>query len=137
AMESLGPGTSKRYKLSLLDSTPLKERHMRVLLADYMRQIYEAIAEKFGATPEEARIFADSMVIADLQGKETQGIALIRLFYDLLKDGAGRFGAPIRIINEGPAFAVLDGGHGIWLIGDTRAMVIDFAQCGRADVGLD
>jgi L-2-hydroxycarboxylate dehydrogenase (NAD+) len=108
---------------------------MRVFLADYMRQIYEAIAEKFGATPEEARIFADSMVIADLQGKETQGIALIRLFYDLLKDGAGRFGAPIRIINEGPAFAVLDGGHGLGQIVATRAMDIAIAKAGEAGVG--
>ena len=60
-----------------------------IVSAGYLQRIYEAIAGRFAATPEEARIFAGGIVAADLQGKDTQGIALIRLLYDLLKDGAG------------------------------------------------
>jgi L-2-hydroxycarboxylate dehydrogenase (NAD+) len=106
-----------------------------IVAAGYLRRIYEAIADRFGATPEEARLFAGGMVLADLQGKETQGIALIRLFYDLLKDGAGRFGTPIRVVREGRAFAVVDGAHGMGQIVATHAMDIAIKKAGEAGVG--
>jgi len=114
----------------------IEETDVPIVSAGYLQRICEAIADRFGASPEEARIFAGGMVAADLQGKETQGIALIRLLYDLLKDGAGRFGTPIRVVKEGPAFAVVDGAHGMGQIVATRAMDIAIKKAGEAGVGI-
>src|SRR6516165_1607001 len=114
----------------------IEETDVPIVSAGYLQRICEAIADRFGASPEEARIFAGGMVAADLQGKETQGIALIRLLYDLLKDGAGRFGTSIRVVKEGPAFAVVDGGHGMGQIVATRAMDMAIKKAGEAGVGI-
>jgi L-2-hydroxycarboxylate dehydrogenase (NAD+) len=108
---------------------------MRVFPADYLQQVYEVLAAELGATPEEATIFARCLVTADLQGKETQGMALFPLVYHLLRDGAARFGASIRLVKEGPAYAVVDGSHGLGQIIATRAMEIAIEKARDAGVG--
>jgi hypothetical protein len=57
---------------------------MRVFPVDYLQHIHEALAKKFGATPEEAMTFTHCFVTSDLQGKETQRMALCPLVYHLL-----------------------------------------------------
>lgn len=108
---------------------------MRVFPFDYLQHVYEALAKKFGATSEEAPIFARCFVTADLQGKETQGMALFPLVYHLLRDGAARFGAPIRIVREGSAYAIVDGGHGLGQIVATQAMEIAIQKAHQSGVG--
>jgi L-2-hydroxycarboxylate dehydrogenase (NAD+) len=107
---------------------------MRVFSAGYLQHVYEAIAKTFGASGEEAAIFARCLVTADLQGKETQGMALFPLIYHLIRDGAAAFGAPIRVVKEGPGYAILDGGHGLGQVIATRAMEVAIQKAREAGV---
>jgi L-2-hydroxycarboxylate dehydrogenase (NAD+) len=103
---------------------------MPTLPAEYLHSVYRSIAERFGASPEEAEIFADCTLLPDLRGHATQGLAFLPMVYPLLRDGLARFGAPIRMIREGPGFAIVDGGLGVGQVVATRAMAlaIDRAQ---------
>lgn len=102
---------------------------------EYLHGVYASIARKFGASEEEAEIFARCFSYADLRGKDTQGIAMVPLVYRPLRNGAARFGAPIQVVREGPAFAVVDGGHGTGQIVATRAMEIAIRKAQSAGVG--
>jgi L-2-hydroxycarboxylate dehydrogenase (NAD+) len=107
---------------------------MRVFSARYLQRVYEAFAKTFRANGDEAAIFARCLVTADLQGKETQGMALFPLIYHLLRDSAAAFGTPIRMVKEGVAYAILDGGHGLGQVVATRAMEIAIQKAREAGV---
>ena len=108
---------------------------MRRVSAHYLQAVYEAIWARLGAPPDEARIFAGCFVKADLIGKDTQGIACIPLVYPWVRSGAIRFGVPIKMAKEGPAFAVVDGGYGPGQVVATRAMEIAVQKAREATVG--
>ena len=95
---------------------------MPVLSAEYLRRVYAAIATALGADEEEAGTFARCFVDTDLRGKDTQGIKWIPGVATWVRRGAARFGAPFTIVQEGPAYALVDGGHGVGQVVATRAM---------------
>lgn len=87
-----------------------------------LANLYNDFARGFGASTDEAKIFQRCFVNADLRGKDTQGIALLPLSYNLLRAGAARFGAEVTITSEKPSTLVIDGGRGVGQIVATRAM---------------
>ena len=93
---------------------------MPVLSAEYLRRVYAAIATALGADEEEAGTFARCFVDTDLRGKDTQGIKWIPGVATWVRRGAARFGAPFTIVQEGPAYALVDGGHGVGQVVATR-----------------
>ncbi len=90
--------------------------------ADQLRSIYERIAKALGAPDDEAAVFANCLLRADLRGKYTQGAALLPYLVSLVRDGQARFCAPWTVVSDtGPA-AVVDGGYGMGSVVATRAM---------------
>ena len=109
---------------------------MRVERASYLREVYRALGRGFGASEEEARLFAEPFVQADLFGKDTQGIACIDLVYPWVKSGALQFGTPLEIVSEGPSYALLDGNRGPGQVTATRAMNLAIEKASESAVGL-
>ena len=109
---------------------------MRVEKATYLREVYRALGRGFGASDEEARLFAEPFVQADLFGKDTQGIACIDLVYPWVKSGALRFGTDIETVSEGPSYALLDGNGGPGQIAATRAIDVAIGKARESTVGL-
>ena len=108
---------------------------MRRESAGYLYTGYEAIWRALGASAEEAGTVARCTVSTDLAGKDTQGIAAIPLIYRSVRRGATRFGMPITIVKDGPAFAVVDGGRGPGMVVATRGMEIAIRKAREATVG--
>ena len=108
---------------------------MRRESAHYLQGVYEAIWRQVGASEDEARIFARCFARADVLGKDTQGIAAIPLVFPWVGSGAIRFGVPITVVKEGPAFAVVDGERGPGQIVGTKAMEIAIRKAREATVG--
>ena len=108
---------------------------MRRESAIFLQKLYETIWQQLGASPEEARIFAKCYVRADLTGRDTQGVAYIPPTYRKVRNGGIRFGVPIAIVKEGPAFAVIDGGRGPGQVVATYAMEIAIQKAREATVG--
>ena len=108
---------------------------MRHVSADYLGAVYEAILRRCGASTEEARQYAQCFLNTDLHGKDTQGIALVPLVYPRIRRGAIRFGAPIKVVEEGPNFAIIDGGYGPGPVVATKAMEIAIEKARAATLG--
>ncbi|MGD0267357.1 MAG: Ldh family oxidoreductase [Candidatus Methylomirabilota bacterium] len=102
--------------------------------ADYLERVYAAMARQFGASDDEAMVFSRHRLTADLRGKDTQGIASLPLAYRKLRSGAARFGVSIKVVKEGPGFAIVDGDHGLGQIVSTRAMKIAIEKAQRSGV---
>lgn len=109
---------------------------MRRESSSFLQALYEAIWSRLGASADEARIFARCFVRADLLGrKDTQGIAYIPNTYRKIRNGGIRLGVPIKIVREGAAFAVVDGGRGPGQLVATKAMEIAIQKAREATVG--
>jgi L-2-hydroxycarboxylate dehydrogenase (NAD+) len=103
--------------------------------APFLQALYEAIWERLGASGDEARLYASAFVNADLAGKDTQGIACMRLVYPRIRRGAIRFGARLETIAEGPCSVVLDGGYGPGQVVASKAMTIAIEKARAARIG--
>ena len=108
---------------------------MRRESSTYLQAVYQAIWMGLGAPRSEARTFARCFVKADLLGKDTQGMACIPLVYPWVRSGAIRFGRPIKVVREGPSFAVIDGARGPGQVVATRAMEIAIQKARESTIG--
>lgn len=85
---------------------------MRFTAASVHRQIV-TVLEAWGMPPDPARITADVMVDTDLAGIDSHGVSMLMLYDSLHAAGRLRLAAQPTVVTDAPAFAVLDGGHGL------------------------
>jgi len=78
-------------------------------LAAFIKRAFEAA----GLRSEDAKVVADLMVEADLLGSDTHGVIRLPLYLRRLKAGGINARPDIRIVQERPATALVDGDNGI------------------------
>ena len=73
--------------------------------------VYRASILALGGSHDEARIFAERLVLADLRGMDWQGVrSLDRHYVNDLRQGDIRLGQPVQVLEQGPSSVVLDAG---------------------------
>src|SRR5262245_3846774 len=86
--------------------------------ADSLRRFVEQVFVRIGYPDDEAAAGADVLMWASLRGVDTHGVRNLKPYYvDRTLEGLLRPGANIRIENETPQTACLDGGSGLGLAG--------------------
>lgn len=108
---------------------------MALVKMDELTGLYKRIAEALDAPAEEAAIFADCMVRADLRGMYTQGAAIIPYTVWMIEEKLMRFGVPFKILKDEPSLALVDGGYGVGSVMGTRAMDLAIQKAGTAGTG--
>ncbi|WP_137391136.1 Ldh family oxidoreductase [Rhodoligotrophos defluvii] len=108
---------------------------MRITV-DRLRGIYESFARGHGAGAEEAAIFAEGLLRADLRGHHTQGIGLLPYFDQLFSAEVMRFGQPLTVERESPATVLLDGHGGVGHVIGVRAMDMAIDKAASSGIGL-
>jgi len=78
-------------------------------LAAFIKRAFEAA----GLHSDDAKVVADLMVEADLRGSDTHGVIRLPLYLRRLKAGGIKARPDIRIVQEKPATALVDGDNGI------------------------
>ena len=78
-------------------------------LAAFIKRAFEAA----GLRSDDAKVVADLMVEADLRGSDTHGVIRLPLYLRRLKAGGIKARPDIRIVQEKPATALVDGDNGI------------------------
>lgn len=76
---------------------------------------------KVAVPPEDAEQTARLMVEANLTGHDTHGVRQTPRYVGLIETGLIRAGAPLTVIQETPATALLDGHHNLGYVAATRA----------------
>lgn len=104
--------------------------------ADCLRKIYVGVACFHGAGTEEAEIFADGLLKADLRGHLTQGIGLLPYIDQLYEMELMRFGAPFDILRETSSTALIDGNGGSGHVVGKKAMDVAISKAKQAGIGF-
>jgi LDH2 family malate/lactate/ureidoglycolate dehydrogenase len=108
---------------------------MTIVKEQELTTLYIRIAEALGAPSNEAEVFANCMVRADLRGMYTQGASMIPYSVWMIQERLMRFGVPFKIIKDEPGLALVDGGYGVGVVVATRAMELAIRKAQAVGVG--
>ena len=101
-----------------------------LIRADGLAWLATTLLERVGVPGEDARFAAETLVEADLRGVTSHGTRALPRYLAALRAGGTRARPDVRIVRQGPAFAVLDGDSGLGQVVAGRAMrlAIDLAR---------
>ena len=77
-----------------------------------LERAIEAIVAAGGSRPEEARLVAENLVLANLLGHDSHGIGMIPRYIDALLEGGLAVNQRVRVTVDAGSLLALDGGRG-------------------------
>lgn len=95
---------------------------MPILSSDQLRTIGYRLFEAVGAPADEAKLVADLMVDANLDGHDSHGVLRYPQYVETVRRGEITPGAEIETVQETPTVAVLNGNWGFGHVTAMRAM---------------
>ena len=109
---------------------------MPVLSAEQLRVVGASIFEALGAPKDDAELVSDLLVEANLTGFDSHGMIRLPIYARGVKMGAVKPGAEIRIVEETPSTAVVDGGWNFGQVVARHAMSLCIEKAKNSIVGL-
>ncbi len=97
----------------------------------FIQRAYAAV----GVSRDEAASIAELMVLADRRGIDTHGIARLPSYVARLKSGAINKSPRIRIVEEFPATALIDGDNGMGHLVMSHAAKLAIAKAAQSGIG--
>ncbi|MGQ0796256.1 MAG: Ldh family oxidoreductase [Methanobacteriota archaeon] len=101
-----------------------------------LRAFCEAVFRKLGVPPEDARITTDVLVLADLRGVDSHGVARLPRYVTGLRQGAIRPRDASRVVKETKATALIDAGQSLGQVAAYRAMEVAIRKARDTAVGV-
>jgi len=101
-----------------------------------LRRFCERVLTKLGVPPEDAKITTDVLVIADLRGVDSHGVARLGRYVTGLKEGFMKPTDQSRVIRETKATALVDGGQSLGQVVSKRAMDLAIKKARDTAVGV-
>ena len=102
---------------------------------DQLATFTNAIFQKIGCSKEDAELATKVLLMADLRGIDSHGIARLSGYVRLWESGRINVKPNIRIIHETPSTAVVDGDGGLGLVVAPRAMEIAIKKAEQVGTG--
>ncbi len=105
---------------------------------DRLKRFSRAILGAIGVSPEHAVVTTDRLLEADMRGRTGHGLIRIPLYVDRIEANSVNLDPDVRVVNDGPTSALVDGDNGLGQVVMTCAaeLVIDKAlKMGMAWVG--
>jgi len=107
-----------------------------VIAEQPLRQFCEGVLKKLGVPAEDARITTDVLVVADLRGIESHGVARLGRYVAGLKEGFMRPTDQTRVLKETKATALIDGGQSLGQVVGKRGMDLAIKKARDTAVGV-
>lgn len=89
-----------------------------------------------GASQSDAEIVSETLIVTDLRGVESHGVARLRRYVEGLATGKIKANPKIKVIAESPATAVIDADNGLGQPAAVSAMDIAIAKARNVGVGF-
>jgi L-2-hydroxycarboxylate dehydrogenase (NAD+) len=103
--------------------------------SERIRKFTEKIFKSIGCSSKDAKLAADVLINADLQGVDSHGVARLAGYVRLLDQGRLNPTPNIRILHETASTAVIDGDCGLGLVVAPFAMKIALKKAKKAGSG--
>ncbi len=101
-----------------------------------LREFCEQVLQKLGVPPEDARVTTDVLVLADLRGIDSHGVARLQRYVTGLKEGYMKPTDQSRIVRETKATALIDGGQSLGQVVSRKAMGLAIKKAKDTAVGI-
>src|SRR2546422_738797 len=108
---------------------------MKVLVQDLHAFCVEALT-KIGVGEIDARTTAEVLVTTDTWGTFTHGTKALRAYIRRLRGGGLRMNGTPRVVDEGPAWALIDGDSSLGMVSSVFAMNTAMAKAATAGIAL-
>ncbi len=109
---------------------------MPVLTAEQLRTVGASIFEALGAPPGDAELVAGLLVEANLTGFDSHGMIRPPIYVRGIRMGAVKPGAEVRVLEETPTTAVVDGGWNFGQVVARYAMNLCIEKAKESILGL-
>ena len=103
---------------------------------DSLRWFCEQVLRKLEVPEADARIVADVLVLADLRGIDSHGVARLGRYVSGLKQGTMKASDQSRVIREAKATALVDGGQSLGQVVGKKAMDLAIRKARDTSVGV-
>ena len=101
-----------------------------------LRQFCQQVLTKLGVPPEDARVTTDVLVVADLRGIDSHGVARLGRYVSGLKEGNMKPKDESRVLKETKATALLDGGQSLGQVVGKKGMDLAIRKAKDTSVGV-
>jgi hydroxycarboxylate dehydrogenase B len=108
---------------------------MRVLQPEEAMALGARMLEAAGSPPDESRYVTEVLVRANLAGHDSHGIIRLPQYIDNVRSGGLKPGAPITVVRETRATAVIDGNRGWGPVTARHAMALAIEKARAAGTG--
>ena len=116
-------------------SNPVAATPTITVRVELLKQFTRAVFEHCGVEPEAAAEAAEVLLLADMRGIYSHGIARLHAYYEMLHAGVINAKPDVRIVHETPSTATVDGDNGLGLIVGPAANRIAMAKAEQSGSG--
>ncbi|MBQ04603.1 dehydrogenase [Candidatus Bathyarchaeota archaeon] len=109
---------------------------MPIFSAEQLRTIGTSIFLRLGVPVEDAELVSELLIDANLTGFDSHGMIRLPIYSRGIKMGAVKPGAEIRLVEETPTSAVIDGGWNLGQVVATYAMGVCIEKARNGVIGL-
>jgi len=108
----------------------------RIVRQEPLTQFCQAVFEKMGVPARDAATTTEVLVLADLRGIDSHGVARLRRYYTGLKNGVMVSKPAIQMIHETPLTALLDGGAALGQVAGKQGMNLAIEKAKKNGLGF-
>jgi LDH2 family malate/lactate/ureidoglycolate dehydrogenase len=101
-----------------------------------MTQFCQKVFEKMGVPPRDAFTTTEVLVLADLRGIDSHGVARLRRYYTGLKNGVMVPKPNVRVIHETPVTALIEGGAALGQVAGKQGMNLAIEKAKKNGMGF-
>ena len=108
----------------------------KTVWAEPLTEFCQKVFEKMGVPSEDALTTSEVLVLADLRGIESHGVARLRRYYTGLKNGMMVPNPDIKVVRETPITALVDGGGALGQVAGNFGMKMAIDKALKSGVGF-
>ncbi|TXT19588.1 MAG: hypothetical protein FD138_4321, partial [Planctomycetota bacterium] len=108
---------------------------LEMFSADQLHEFASRVFQHFGVPPDAANQAADILVLSDLRGIDSHGIARLRSYVSMLSIGRINPRPNITIVRESLSTATVDGDNGLGLVVGPKANAIAMEKAEHVGTG--
>ncbi|MBP1719422.1 MAG: Malate/L-lactate dehydrogenase [Deltaproteobacteria bacterium] len=107
-----------------------------VVWAESLTRFCEQVFEKVGVPAKDAHTASEVLVLADLRGVESHGVARLRRYYSGIKTGVMIPRPEVKLLHETPLSALIDGGGALGQVGGKKGMELAIEKALKSGFGF-